>query len=224
MNKLTPTFKKIDLDTWARKPYFDYYFYKIRTKYTLSTNIDITALLQVKTDKNLKFFPLILYAIMRAVNNNKEFRMSFDENGDLGYWNFVVSAYTIFHNDDKTFSDIWSDYYEDPYSFYNTIISDIEKYKNVKGVFARENRPANYCHVSSLPWLSFSAYSHDTYSESSLLFPLIRFGKYFEQNNKTLLPLAVFANHAIADGYHTSKLINEIQSFVDNVEIWMDKF
>jgi len=216
-----PEFHKIDLNTWERKPYFDYYFNTIKTKYTLNANIDITDLLNIKKERSLKFFPTFLFVIMKAVNANKEFKMSFDKEGNLGYWNYVVPSYTIFHEENKTFSDIWSEYNENFYDFYKIIISDMEKYKDIKGIKARENRPENYCHISALPWLSFTGYSHDTYSESDLLFPLIRFGKYFEQNNKFMLPFAVFVNHAVADGYHTSKLINDIQDSVYNTGEWI---
>lgn len=214
-------FQPVDPENWDRKPYFDYYNQIIKCKYTLNANIDITGLLKESKARGLKFFPVFLYSIMRAVNQNKEFRMSYDAKNQLGYWNYVIPSYTIFHEDDKTFSDVWSDYHEDFKSFYKTIIDDMQKYKDVKGIKARADRPANFCAISALPWLSFSSYSQDTYEESNFLFPLIRFGKYFNEQNKTLIPFAVFVNHAVADGYHSSKLINDIQSFVLDVKEWM---
>ena len=158
---------------------------------------------------------------MRAVNQNQEFRMSFDENGVLGTWSHVIPSYTIFHDDDKTFSDVRSEYKEDFSDFYQTIKHDIETYKDVKGIKARQGRPANFCPISALPWLSFTGFNQDTYSESSLLFPIIRFGKYFTDNEKTLIPISVFVNHAIADGYHTCKLVNDIQDFASTVKDWI---
>ncbi len=172
-------------------------------------------------EKDLKFFPVFLYAILRAVNQNQEFRMSFDADGRLGYWNQLLPSYTIFHDDDKTFSDVWSEWNEDFPVFYKTVVADMNRYKDVKGIKARSGRPANFCSVSALPWLSFTGFSQDTYEPSDLLFPLIRFGKYFDEPDKTLIPFAVFVNHAVADGYHTSKLINNIQDFVLKPEDWM---
>ena len=68
--------------------------------------------------RGIKFFPTMLYIIMKAVNQNKEFRMSFDENGRLGYWEQVVPCYTLFHPDTHTFTDIWSEYSDDFDTFY----------------------------------------------------------------------------------------------------------
>ncbi|WP_321335078.1 CatA-like O-acetyltransferase [uncultured Bacteroides sp.] len=105
--------------------------------------------------------------------------------------------------------------------FYNAVIHDIEQYKTVKEIKARPNQPANFCSVSSIPWLSFTGFAQDTYEVSDLLFPLIRFGKYFSEQDKVLIPLAVFVNHAVADGYHTSKLINDIQDYASKADEWI---
>ena len=205
-------FHVIDRSTWERSIYFDYYHSRIKCKYNLNANIDITPLVRMQKERGLKFFPTMLYVIMRAVNQNKEFRMSFNEKGELGYWDWVVPSYTVFHEADKTFSDIWSEYDADFDTFYRNVTEDIRQYGNITGVIkTRPGQPANYCPISCLPWLSFTSFAQDTYSENSLLFPLIKFGKYFEENGKVLLPVAVFVSHAVADGYHTCKLINDMQ-------------
>lgn len=216
------TFHIIDRSNWERNIYFDYYFDRIKCKYNLNANIDISEILKLKREHGFRFFPMMLYAIMRGVNMNKEFRMSFDTEGNLGYWDEVVASYTVFHEDDHTFSDIWSEYSNDFHTFYNTVVSDIDTYKDIRGVIkARPCQPSNYCPVSCVPWLSFTGFAQDTYSESQLLFPLIRFGKFFECDNKFMLPFSISVNHAVADGYHTCKLINDISSLSASAKDWM---
>ena len=205
-------FHIIDKSNWERIAHFNYYYSQIKCKYNLTSNIDITHLVRWQKVNRYKFFPTMLFDIMTAVNQNKEFRMSFNEKGELGYWDKVVPCYTLFHNENKTFTDIWSEYDEDFNIFYRTVIEDIHTYGNITGVVkARPGQPANFCPVSCLPWLSFTNFAQDTYSESRFLFPLIKFGKYFESNGNIQLPISVFVSHAVADGYHTCKLINDIQ-------------
>lgn len=96
MPVMDAVFHVIDKTTWERAIYFDYYYHQIKCKYNLTVNIDITRLMKRKKERNLKFFPMMLYAIMKAVNQNKEFRMSFNEQGELGYWDEVVPSYTLF--------------------------------------------------------------------------------------------------------------------------------
>lgn len=209
-------FHIIDKSTWERSIYFDYYYTQIKCKYNLNANLDITHLVEGQKARGLRFFPVMLYVIMKAVNQNKEFRMSFNEEGQLGYWEEVVPSYTLFHPENKTFTDIWSEYSADFETFYQTVVSDMAQYRNVTGVIkARPGQPANYCPVSSLPWLSFTAFAQDTYSENKLLFPLIKFGKYFEANGRIQIPVSVFVSHAVADGYHTCKLMNDMQEIAE---------
>lgn len=214
-------FNKLDMEKWERREYFFYYKNLIKAKYNLNIDMDITDLLNRVKERKIKFYPAMLYAVIRGVNENREFRISYDKDGNLGYWDICHPSYTIFHDDDKTFSDIWSEYSEDFSIFYKNVIDDMEKYKDVKGIKSKEGKPDNFCPISAIPWLSFTGYSNDTYSESNMFFPVIAFGKYYEKDGKILLPFSVFANHAVADGYHTCKLINDIQDIVKRVDEWL---
>ena len=214
-------FHKIDFETWERKEHFKYYINLIKTNYNLTAELNISQLMEKIKEKKLKFFPTILYCIIKAVNQNKEFRMDYDKEGNLGYWEYVVPSYTIFHDDDKTFSDIWSEYDENFEKFYKNVVEDIEKYKDIKGVKTKLGRGDNFCPISCIPWLSFTGCANDTYSETKMLFPVIAFGKYFKRDEMTMIPISVFVNHAVADGYHTCKLINDIQSIVNDIENWV---
>lgn len=214
-------FKKMPCD-WKRKPYFDYYYYTLKTKYTLTKHIDISFLLEEVKQKGLKFYPVYLYVILKVINKTPEFRMSFDPDGNLGTWNYVNPSYTIFHKDDNTFSDLWSEYKSGFQDFYEEIVRDMDKYKDVKEILARKNKPRNFCPMSAIPWLSYESFSQDSYSESSLLFPLIKFGKYYKKDDKVMIPFSVFVNHAVADGYHTCKLINDIEKEGKDVKEWIN--
>ena len=50
------------------------------------------------------------------------------------------------------------------------------------------------------------------------LLPIFTVGKFYEQSNRILLPLAVQVHHAVCDGFHTSRFINELQELVNNFE------
>ena len=66
-------FHIIDKSTWERSVYFDYYYTRIKCKYNLNANLDITHLVTEQKARGLRFFPVMLYVVMRAVNQNKEF-------------------------------------------------------------------------------------------------------------------------------------------------------
>lgn len=213
-------FTPIDIDTWHRKPYFEYYRNFLKTKYTVSIKIDITALHSLYKEKGYKFYPTFIYVVMKAINNSEAFRTVFYK-GQLGQWNFMQPSFTIFHRDDQTFSDLWSEYHEDFKTFHKVINSDIEKYKDVKGIKIRDHQPPNFIPISCVPWISFESISQDTTVDNDFLNPIIRFGKFYEENNMVKIPLSIYVNHAIADGYHTSLFLNDVQDICNKVEEWM---
>lgn len=220
MKSILPAFTPIDRETWSRTPYYDYYRTQLKTKYTISIKIDITVLLATYKAKGYKFFPTFLYVIMRALNNSEALRTCIHQ-GQLGVWNFFSPQFTLFHDDDKTFSDLWSDYYSDFPSFHQAITQDIEQYKNVKGIKVKSGLPANFVPISCVPWISFESISQDTSDDTDFLKPIIRFGKYYQEQERVLIPLSVYVNHAIADGYHTAAFLNDIQHLATNVNSWL---
>ena len=152
---------------------------------------------------------------------SRTFRMAFDVQGNLGWWSFCNPLYTLFHKDDCSFSDVWSRWSPNFSSFYATVVEDIARYGNTAGLAARGKKPANFCSVSSLPWLSFTSFAQDTYAESRMLFPLLRAGRHYFQAGRTLLPLAVCVHHAVADGYHTAWLLGRMQRLADTASLWL---
>lgn len=201
-------------ENWVRRPYFEYYMNKIRCRYNVNYELDVTDMVRRIRKAGLRFYPSMLYVVSRGVNMNPEFRMSLDADGEPGFWDEINPSYTIFHDDDKTFSDIWSEYDPRFSVFYARVVEDMTRYRDVKGISAKPGRPENCCPMTSAPWLSFSAYSNDTYSESQMLFPIITFARFFERDGVIRLPFSVFVHHAAADGYHTCKLINDIQALL----------
>jgi chloramphenicol O-acetyltransferase type A len=39
-------------------------------------------------------------------------------------------------------------------------------------------------------------------------------GKYYEQDGKVLLPLAVQVHHSVCDGFHVARMFNELQEMM----------
>jgi chloramphenicol O-acetyltransferase type A len=214
-------FHKIDMETWPRREHYHYYQEKIRTCYQVNVEIDVTKVVKRCKKKGFRFYPVMLYAIMRAINNNQEFRMALDEEGALGYYDVCHPSYTIFHEDDKTFSDIWTNYDADFGRFYPAVVEDMEACKDRKGIKAKDGKPAACTPISCAPWIHYTSISHDTPGPNHVYFPIITFGKYEKKDGKWLLPFSVYVNHSIADGYHTSKLILEIQEHCRSCKTWM---
>lgn len=214
-------FQIVDLEKWERREHFKYYTEKLKCGYSITAKLDVTLFKKLLEKNKLKFYPSFIYCVTHDINSMPEFRMRLGENNALILYDIVHPNYTIFHEDDHTFSDIWSEYTNDFYKFYDNYKCDIEKYSNIKGVKIKPNQPKNFYCISCVPWLSFTGYSTYTSDSNPALMPIITYGKYTEESGKWVMPFTVTISHAVADGYHVSKLINSIQTTIDKFDIML---
>lgn len=95
----------------------------------------------------------------------------------------------------------------------------MEKYKDTKGIKVRNDQPANFFCISCVPWLSYTAYNTSVPGGEPNLFPIITFGKYTNVNGRYEMPFTINISHAAADGYHTSRFINDLQELLNTIEL-----
>lgn len=210
-------FKLIEKDTWKRKPYFDHYFNQIRCTYSITVNIDISKVITFKNKHHTKLYPLLIYALTKAVNNHEEFRTAINNKGELGVWDTLLPCYTVFHKENETFSNLWTEWNDNLMAFLSSYERDIEMFGANYDIDAKPGIPANTFPISSLPWATFTGYNLNIFADGSYLLPIFTYGKYFQQDDKYLIPLSIQVHHAICDGFHVSRLINEIQQICNNI-------
>ncbi|MCU5680264.1 type A chloramphenicol O-acetyltransferase [Bacillus wiedmannii] len=213
-------FHIIDRENWNREQYFEQYL-KLKCTFSMTVNVDITRLLKELHQKGIKFYPVFIYLISKVVNNHKEFRTSFNDEGILGCWEEMIPSYTIFHKDDKSFSSIWTDYSSDFHIFYKNYEEDMRLYTNVHGLFTKENIPPNAFPISSIPWASFTGFNLNINNDGDFLLPIITCGKYFNEENKVMLPVSLQVHHSVCDGYHASRFIEDLQELSHTCNEWL---
>ncbi len=203
-------FTRIDRTVWEREEYFSHYFSHIPCTYSMTVKIDIT---EIKK-KNQKLYPAMLYYISTVVNRHPEFRLSFDENGELGMYEEMVPSYTVFHKETETFSEIWTEYKEDYEKFCAEYENDLRIYGNRKGMTGKPDMPANSFPVSMIPWVSFEGFHLNLQRGYDYLTPIFTMGKFFEEKGRIFLPMAIQVHHAVCDGFHVSRFVKELQELI----------
>lgn len=212
-------FKPIDTSSWKRKPYFDHYFNQIRCTYSITANIDITNVLSFKDRNKIKLYPLLIYVISKAVNKYEEFRTAINDRGEIVVWETLSPCYTVFHKDSESFSNIWTEWNDDLNLFLSNFEQDSKRFGQIDRIDAKPNTPANVFPISSLPWTTFTGFNLNIFADGTYLLPIFTYGKYFKDGNRYLIPLSIQVHHAVCDGFHVSRLINEIQQECSNMAL-----
>ena len=205
------SFHIIQFEDWDRREYFEHYYSFVPCTYSMSVKLDIT---NIKHSKR-KLYPSMLYLISKVINDHREFRMSFDEKGRLGYFDKMHPSYTVFHKGTETFSNLWTEYSEDFDTFYRAYQQDCEAFGSVGHFLAKPNMPANCFTVSMIPWTTFEAFHLNLQKGYHYLFPIFTMGTYVLENGRYKLPFIMQVHHAVCDGFHTCRFINELQELID---------
>ena len=212
-----PQFTPLDLRDWKRGQMF-YYFAKMApTGYSLTVDVDITRMLAACREAGVKFFPAYLWLVTRGLNLQTEFRIA-EKEGQIGYYDFLTPLYASFHEDDKTFSLMWTEFREEFGEFYRAYLENQKCSGDNHGVLCQNQTvpPENAYTVSCVPWISFRSFSVHSYGDKPYYFPSVEAGRYYESGGKTLMPLSITCHHAAADGYHVKCFLDAFQERADN--------
>lgn len=209
-------FTTIDLQTWPRGQMF-YYFAKMApTGYSLTVNVDVTALRQTLKAAGLKFFPAYLWLVTKNLNKQIEFKVA-EKDGVLGYYDTLTPLYASFHEDDRIFSLMWTEYNDRFPVFYQRYAENQAKYGRAHGVLAQPGRPPENAYtVSCLPWVRFSHFAVHSYESKPYYFPSVEAGKFFRQDGRTMMPLSMTCHHATTDGWHVKTFLESLRTDMDD--------
>lgn len=204
-------FEKIDINSWKRKEYFEHYFTNVPCTYSMTVKVDITPI----KNKLMKLYPAMLYYISTVVNHHPEFRTAINDSGELGVYSEMLPCYTVFHKDTETFSNIWTEYSPDFNTFSVAYENDMRKYGNKQGMIGKPNAPENTFPVSMIPWSTFEGFNLNLQKGYDYLIPIFTMGKYYQEDGRTILPLAIQVHHAVCDGFHICRFANELQELIN---------
>ena len=177
----------------------------------MCVKLDIT---EIK-NRGQKLYPAMLCFITSAVNRHRAFRMSFDGEGRLGVFDSMLPCYTVFHKDTETFSNIWTEYSEDYDVFLKNYNEDISLYGGCHDMDAKPNVPENNFPVSMIPWSSFDGFNLNLQRGYGYLIPIFTMGRYYEENGRYLMPLSVQVHHAVCDGFHLCRFLDDLQRLIN---------
>lgn len=180
-------FTPIDLQKWPRAQMFSYFSAMAPTGYSMTVSVDVTGLRRTLREEKMKFFPAYLWLVTRNLNRQTEFKVAVKD-GVLGCYDTLTPLYASFHEDDHTFSLMWTAYTEDFRTFYRAYLDNQAAFGHVHGVLSQVQTlpPENAYTVSCVPWISFSHFAVHSYENKPYFFPSVEAGKFYEQDGRNM--------------------------------------
>lgn len=206
---------KINIDTWKRKAQYDFFKSFEQPFFNVTANVNITSYTQFLKAQQQPFFLGMLHAVLTTVNQLSHFRYRL-QGDDVWEYETIHSGITIL-KEDETF--MYCTVLYEPFlaTFIQNSQQAIAAQKAKRG-FVPHTQP-NVIYVSSLPWISFTSVQHAHERLSGDSIPRFVFGKFFQQGDQLLLPLAVEVHHALADGFHVGQFFEKLQKHLNDINL-----
>lgn len=192
---------KICMDTYPRKSHFEYFRNMAYPYAGLTVNVDITDILNSIKRKKLPFFFTILYIAANAANKVPELRRRIDGDGIIEYSHCNTSHTVALENGTYCYCELNCS------MDYRNFLEYAEEKQNSTKIQASINygkEADSLFFVSCVPWVSYTAIIQPVPNPADSN-PRIMVGRYFEQNNRILMPTTILVNHALADGKHIAE-------------------
>ncbi len=208
--------KYLDTKTWIRREVFEFFRGFDKPYFNICTQLDITRLLELLHDR--PDFSIMLayhYFALRAANEVEPFRYRLREGKVIVH--DVIHGGTTVLLPDENFTLAYFDYTEDFSKFMSAADRAVKEVVSGDGAF-RPDPSDDRIHFTTLPWVSFTSFSHARNWGRQDSVPKIAFGKFVKENQRTLLPFSVEVHHALMDGLHVGRYVSRLEEMLATPE------
>ena len=205
----------IDMATWSRRNNFEFFSDFINPNLGVTARVDVSHAYQAAKANGASFFLCYFYAILSAVNEIREFRYRFDQEGNVVCYDRIDGLAPIRVEEKDNFAEMFFPYEEDFDTFCRTARQVIARapftdpYEE-----AGQLTDNNVILVSALPKLDFTAFCNTQRDRRGNDYPLCIVGKMGD--DKTM-PISITVHHGFADGDHVSQFFERVQEKLDTL-------
>ena len=210
--------RTIDLQSWPRRHHFEAFKDFHEPRFDMCANVDLTAFRPVVKEVGSSFTIAILYVITRAANSIPAFRQRI--RGEAVIEHDVVNPSSTILVDDDLFSFATYEYDEDYPTFADGAAAEIAKVRRDPWIRADQGRDDLF-YMTAIPWVSFTSFRHASLAMPADSVPRMAWGKAFERDGRTLMPLEIEAHHAVVDGLHVGRFYETVQGHLDRPGAWL---
>lgn len=204
--------KELDINNWERKEHFEFFKNFDEPFFGVTIDLDCTAAYKFCKEKGHSFFLYYLHRSLKAANSTEAFRYRII--GDKVVVYDRVNASPTINRPNGTFGFAYMDYFDDFRGFEKNAKKEIERVQNSTGLVPAISGE-NVIHYSSIPWIKFTSLSHARNFLFNDSCPKISFGKLTENKGRMEMPVSIHVHHALMDGLHVGRYIDEFQKLMD---------
>jgi chloramphenicol O-acetyltransferase type A len=210
--------KYIDLEKWERKEHFAFFHRMDYPQFNICMDLDVSNFVAFNKQNGLSFYYSMVFAVTSVINQIDDFKYRIRDNKVVIHDKIHPSFTDMNKNGhDDLFKLVTVDINDDIYKFEKIAKETSENQQDYFGLDKLIGRD-DLIYITCIPWISFTHISHTISLNKNDSVPRISWGKYYKRGDKTLLPFSVQVNHALIDGFHIGKYVDQLQTFIDEIK------
>ena len=203
-----------DLETHPRRTHFEYFGSLAFPYMGMTANVDVTNALRLAKELGGSSFHVILWLVSQAANAVPELRQRI-EDGNIVEYDHCNLGHTV-ALPDRTFCNCTTDCRRPIEEFLPYAKKQQEEAAKHPGFVNQDEDESGMIFTSCVPWVQFTQVIQPAPIPGDTN-PRIIMGKYFQEGERTMMPLHIQCNHALVDGWHVSEFYRIFQELSDKL-------
>jgi chloramphenicol O-acetyltransferase type A len=217
----------LDLSTWPRRDAFEFFRHFDKPFFNVCVRLDVAPLKAALAAWPEAGLSLACYFVaLRLANRHEPFRLRLDQ-GRVRVHDEVHGSTTVLRDDGESFFFADLEHTADFAAFCTQATAAINAARTHHAEFAPKPEQSAVVYFTSLPWLHFTSFSHarqwarDGARDDSI--PRFAFGRAERDGARLWLPMSVEVHHALMDGVHVGRFVQEFEAMLAEPHSWLDE-
>ncbi len=212
--------RDIPLDAWPRRAALAHFRSMAQPAFSITAPVDVTGLRERAATHGATPWLAYHHAALEAANGIDAMRQTLKADGS-GVREFaVIHASTTVLREDGSFGFLTLPRDTSLAAFAARARPNLGRVRQASGdLFAADDagevREETLVHMTALPWMSFTAFTHARGRGDDR--PKVAFGRFKEEGGRLLMPVAVDVHHALCDGVHVGRFFEQLQRHLDAI-------
>ena len=206
------TYQIIDENNWDRAMHCKVFRDSIEPAFCVTFEVDITHFRRMVKEQKLSFTLAMVYAVCKVANSVEAFRYRFVD-GQVVLYDRIDTAFTYMKKDTGLFKVV------------NVpMVDDLKEYCELARKTADAQKEYftgplgnDVFQCSPMPWVTYTHISHTNSGKKDNATSLFDWGKYYEKDGRTVMPVSVQAHHSFVDGIHIGQFADALQKYLDEI-------
>jgi chloramphenicol O-acetyltransferase type A len=202
--------REIDLESWPRRSHFEKFKDWHDPHFNICGNVDLSEFRPAVRDRGVSFTAAVVYLIARTANDIPEFRWRIRGDKVVEHETVHPSATVLVGEDLFSFCNL--DFSSDFGQFAEHFVDRIAAVET-EPTLAELTERDDLLFMTSIPWVSFTSFSHPIPTVPADSVPRMAWGRFFDAGDRVMMPLSVQGHHALMDGLHVGRYFERFQAY-----------